>query len=433
MGTRDIIAAKRDGRELAAEEIFEIVLDYACGRIPDYQMSAFLMAAFINGLTFAETSAMTRAVIESGGTLDMSGVSGIKVDKHSTGGVGDKTTLVVIPMLAACGLKSPKMSGRGLGFTGGTLDKLESIPGFSTELDLEQIVRQVNEIGAAMAGQTQDIVPADKKMYALRDVTATVDSIPLIAASVMSKKIACSSDIIMLDVKVGSGAFARDIARARELAETMIAIGSSFGRKVGAAITDMNQPLGRAVGNALEVREAIDTLKGEGPVDLRELCVELSAVILCMVEPDLGMERARSRAVSALDSGQALEVFGKIIGAQCGDVAVIDDPSILPQARCKREVCATESGFVSAIAVDRVGVAASVLGAGRERKEDSIDPAAGLIAHKRLGDQVTAGEPIITLHANNPALFPQAENMVLAAYTIGEYAVPPPLVHEIIF
>lgn len=432
MRTQDIIAAKRDGRELADEDISGIVLNYARGTVPDYQMSAFLMAAYIRGLTFGETSALTRAMIESGSVLDLSGVGGTKVDKHSTGGVGDKTTLVVVPMLAALGLKAPKMSGRGLGFTGGTLDKLESIPGFNTALGLDRIVRQVNEIGAAMAGQTQDIVPADKKIYALRDVTATVDSIPLIAASVMSKKIACSSDVIMLDVKVGSGAFAHDLDRARELARTMIEIGHSLGRKVGAAITDMNQPLGRAVGNALEVTEAIEALKGGGPGDLRALSVELCGIILNIVEPSLGMDAARKRSEAALDSGAALEVFRKIIAAQDGDPRVIDDPSLLPRAEIIREVMSLRNGYVSSIAADRIGMAASLLGAGRERKDDVVDPAVGITVEKKLGDKVDKGDVVAILHANNPALLPEAEAIVMDAYTIGDHIAPPPLVHEVI-
>jgi len=431
MRTQDIIAAKRDGRELAAEDIIGFVLDYARGTVPDYQMSAFLMAAYIRGLTFAETCALTRAMIESGSTLDLSGVSGVKVDKHSTGGVGDKTTLVVIPMLAACGLKCPKMSGRGLGFTGGTLDKLESIPGFNTTLGIDRIVRQVNEIGAAIAGQTQEIVPADKKIYALRDVTATVDSIPLIAASVMSKKIACSSDVIMLDVKVGSGAFARDLDTARELAIEMIEIGRCFGRTVGAAITDMNQPLGRAVGNALEVAEAVEALRGGGPGDLRTLSVELCAIILNMVEPGSDMDAARKRAEQTLDSGAALEVFRKIVAAQNGDARSLDDLSLLPRAKLVREVKSLRSGYVSSIAVDRIGTAASILGAGREHKEDAIDPAVGIVVEKKLGDKIDKGERLAVLHANDPSLLPGAEAIIMDAYMIGDYVSPPPLVHEV--
>ena len=335
-------------------------------------------------------------------------------------------------MLAACGLKCPKMSGRGLGFTGGTLDKLESIPGFNTALGIDRIVRQVNEIGAAIAGQTREIVPADKKIYALRDVTATVDSIPLIAASVMSKKIACSGDVIALDVKMGSGAFARDLDRARELAREMIEIGRSFGRTVGAAITDMNQPLGHAVGNALEVAEAIQALRGGGPGDLRALCVELCAIILNMVEPDSHVDAARERAEKTLDSGAALDVFRMIIAAQDGDARVLGDLSLLPSAKLMREVRSLRSGYVSAIAVDRIGMAASILGAGREHKEDAIDPAVGIVVEKKLGDKVDAGERLAVLHANDPSLPPRAEAIVMDAYTIGDYVSPPPLVHEVV-
>jgi pyrimidine-nucleoside phosphorylase len=362
----------------------------------------------------------------------LSGIDGIKVDKHSTGGVGDKTTLVLIPMIAACGLKAPKMSGRGLGFTGGTLDKLESIPGFNTALGIDRFVKQVNEIGAAIAGQTHDIVPADKKIYALRDVTATVDNIPLIAASVMSKKIACSSDAILLDVKVGSGAFVNDIRKARELAQTMIAIGKSFDRKVCAAITDMNQPLGYAVGNALEVREAIDTLKGGGPADLRALCVELCGIILSIVGLENSADKARKRAEQVLNSGKALEVFRQIIEAQDGDPRVIDDPSLLPTAKITHEVRAVEPGFVAAIAVNRIGIAASVLGAARERKEDSIDLAVGIIIHKKLGDEIIEGDLLATIHANNPSAISSGERIILEAYKIGESVDVLPLVYEII-
>lgn len=431
MRTIDIIAAKRDGRELVAEDIYGIVLDYACGRIPDYQMSAFLMAVYLRGLSFEETSVLTRAMIDSGNKLDLSSIIGTKVDKHSTGGVGDKTTLVVIPILAAMGLKSPKMSGRGLGFTGGTLDKLESIPGFDTALSVTDIIHQVNEIGAAIAGQTEDIVPADKKIYALRDVTATVGSVPLICASVMSKKLACSADVIMLDVKTGSGAFAKDIQTARELASSMITIGRSFGRTVGAAITDMNQPLGAAVGNALEVVEAIDTLKGDGPDDLRLLSIDLSARIVQMSGLCSDADEAKKLAVEALDSGRALDLFRAILRSQKGDPAVIEDYSILPQAKIKHEVIIDQAGFVSAIEVDKIGIAASILGAGREKKDDIIDPAVGLMIHKKLGDPVAPNEPIATIYANDPAKLLPATETIRRAYTIAKAPTPAqPLIHE---
>ncbi|MCE5198948.1 MAG: thymidine phosphorylase [Armatimonadota bacterium] len=428
----DIIAAKRDGKELSSKEIKGIVSGYAWGEVPDYQMSAFLMAVYIRGLSFAETSALTQAMVESGTVLNLDSITGTKVDKHSTGGVGDKTTLVVVPMLAACGLKVAKMSGRGLGFTGGTLDKLESIPGFNTALDVDRFISQVSRIGAAITGQTHGIVPADKKIYALRDVTATVESIPLIAASVMSKKIACGSDVILLDVKVGSGAFVHSIEQARELAQTMIVIGTAFGRKVSAAITDMNQPLGRAVGNALEAAEAIETLKGGGPSDLRELCVELSALMLYIAGQYTDLEDARNASISALASGSALAKFIEIINAQDGDPRVIDDPNILLQAAIVHEVKSATSGYVKAIDCARIGTAASILGAGRERKEDTIDPAVGLVVMKKLGDAVEVGEVLALIYANDPQTIPSASSAILEAYQIGELAQVPPLIYEVI-
>jgi len=433
MRTQDIIAAKRDGQELAEDQIRNLILNYTIGRIPDYQMSAFLMAVYLKGLNFRETSIFTQAMVDSGATLDLSSVSGTKVDKHSTGGVGDKTTLVVVPILAARGLKAPKMSGRGLGFTGGTLDKLESIPGFNTALPVERFVNQVKRIGAAIAGQTADIVPADKKIYALRDVTATVESIPLIAASVMSKKIACASDIILLDVKVGSGAFMHDIGQARELARTMIAIGRNLGRKTGAVITDMNQPLGKAVGNALEVREAIDTLQGLGPVDFTNLCVQLSGIMLYMAAQCKSVDEGRDIARATLDTGAALEKFTEIVQAQDGDPRIIDDPSLLPAANHIYTVTSLDSGVVTGMDTARIGVAASVLGAGREKKEDGIDPAVGVIIEKKLGNRVEKGEALAVINANNPALISQAEFHIRESYAFGDPAELSPFVPEIIF
>ena len=426
----DIIAAKRDGKELAETDIRELVRQYVSGTLPDYQMSAFLMAAFLRGLSFAETTELTRAMIDSGRRLDLSYVDGVKVDKHSTGGVGDKTTLVVVPIIAACGLKAPKMSGRGLGFTGGTLDKLESIPGFRTDLSVERFVDQVASIGAAMAGQTPDIVPADKKIYALRDVTATVESLPLIAASIMSKKIACGADVILLDVKVGSGAFMKTIDSARELARTMIAIGEGLGRTVGAIISDMSQPLGRAVGNSIEVCEAIDALKGDGPADLLTLCIELSAALLHMADSKMTIDDARAAAQSAINSGTALTKLREIISAQGGDPRVIDDPSLLPHASITRPVLSEKYGVVAEIDTASIGVAASVLGAGRERKEDSIDPAVGIVVEKKLGDRVEKGEPLAIVHANDESKIIDAEAIVRRAYKTGERSVVPPIVME---
>lgn len=432
MRIQDIIAAKRDGFELSDEDITRIVSEYGNGTVPDYQMSAFLMAAYIRGLSFSEISAMTQAMIDSGEVLDLSAVDGIKADKHSTGGVGDKTTLIIVPVLASCGLKLAKMSGRGLGFTGGTMDKLESIPGFNTSLSQDKIIAQLNSIGAVMAGQMLDIVPADKKIYALRDVTATVDSIPLISASVMSKKIACSSDVILLDVKVGSGAFAREIKDARELAETMIAIGRNLGRRVGAVISDMNQPLGNAVGNAVEVIEAIETLRGGGPADLRTLCIELCAVILQMAGYCNSIEDARKMAADALDSGAALSKFREIVAAQGGDIRIIDDTSLLPQASITFEVRSDKAGFIEKIDCARVGVVASILGAGREKKEDSIDPSVGIIVRKKIGDYVDAGDVIAVLYANDKDRVQTAQSMIKDAYMIGARCSAPTLIHEMI-
>lgn len=448
----DIIVAKRDGARLEPVDLEMIVRGYASGTVPDYQMSAFLMAVRLKGMSFDETAVMTRVMVESGRTLDLSGIPGVKVDKHSTGGVGDKTTLVVVPVLAACGLKVAKMSGRGLAFTGGTLDKLESIPGplksrpdaggFNTALSVERFVEQVRDIGAAIAGQTSDMVPADKKIYALRDVTATVDSIPLIASSVMSKKIACSADVILLDVKAGCGAFMCDLASARELAQTMIEIGRRFDRKVSALITDMSQPLGHAVGNALEVAEAIETLNGGGPDDLRELCVELSAEALRLaVGGDSGrrhrgsetpptLVEARAPAEDALASGRALEMFRKIIAAQGGDPNVADDPSLLPQAQHRIEVPSESEGFVSAIDCAAIGRAASLLGAGRQRKEDRIDPAVGVVVLKKIGDRVGKHDPLAVIHANDLSAVPEASLAIREAYTLSECAASPRLIIE---
>ena len=432
MGTQDTIAAKRDGKELSDSDIRGLILDYASGAIPDYQMSAFLMAAYIRGLSFAETTSLTRAMVDSGATLDLSAIPGAKVDKHSTGGVGDKTTLVVVPILAACGLKVPKMSGRGLGFTGGTLDKLESIPGFNTALGIDRFVSQIADIGAAMAGQTPDIVPADKMIYALRDVTATVDSIALIAASIMSKKIACGGDVILLDVKVGSGAFMKTIEHGRELARTMIAIGEGLGRKVGAAITDMSQPLGRAVGNALEVREAVDTLHGAGPADLASLCVELSAMLLNLAEPSRTLEEARAAVRDSIASGAALAKFAEIIRAQDCDACVLDDLSLLPQAALAHPVLSEGSGIVAEMDTASIGIAASALGAGRKRKQDAIDPAVGVSVEKKLGDRVEKGEPLAIIHANDPSAVPEAESLIRNSYILGDMPNVHPLILDFI-
>ena len=430
MKAQNIIAAKRDGQELADSDIRQFVAGYTSGEIADSQMSAFLMAAYIRGLSFDETTSLTLAMIESGKVLDLSSIAATKVDKHSTGGIGDKTTLALVPMLAACGFIVPKMSGRGLGFTGGTVDKLESIPGFNTTLSLERFVKQLAEIGAAIAGQSSEITPADKMIYALRDVTATVDSIPLIAASIMSKKIACSGEVILLDVKVGSGAFMKTIERARELSNTMVAIGTNLNRRVGALITDMSQPLGRAIGNALEMSEAIETLRGRGPADLTDLCVELCAVLINLAEPDCNMTQAIDRARESLDSGAASAKFAEIVEAQGGDIRALDDPSLLPQANIVHSVCSRCAGVVSRIDAAGIGEAASALGAGRQRKEDGIDPAVGVLIEKKIGDTVKSGDVLAIIHGNDPAAVDCADKIIQRCYTIGAEANIPPLIVE---
>ncbi len=430
MTISDIIAAKRDGFELSGEDIRRLVLGYTAGEVADYQMSAFLMAAYIRGLNFSETAGLTAAMVDSGNVLDLSQIEGIKVDKHSTGGVGDKTTLVIVPMLAACGLKAPKMSGRGLGFTGGTVDKLESIPGFNTSLSLNDFIKQIDEIGAAMAGQTANMAPADKMIYALRDVTATVDSIPLISASIMSKKIACGADAILLDVKVGNGAFMKNLDDARQLARTMIEIGKNLDRKVGAIITDMNQPLGCAVGNSLEVREAIDTLSGHGPADLTRLCIELCTSALILADTGCCADKARSMAENTLSSGAALGKFGQIIGAQGGNEDVLHNPALMGEASIKKEVKADSTGVVSEIDTAGVGRAASALGAGRQRKDDQIDPVVGLIVEKKIGDKVEIGDTIATIHGNDESKIQQAEAILKSCYILGDSAQAPQLIVE---
>jgi len=428
MRITDIIAAKRDGRELEPEDIESIVLGSVRGDVADYQMSAFLMACYIRGLSRRETFALTMAMVASGSVLDLSSIPGYKVDKHSTGGVGDKATLVVVPILAACGLKVPKMSGRGLGFTGGTLDKLESIPGFRTRLSNEQIVSQVREVGAVMAGQTAELVPADKLMYALRDVTATVDSIPLISASVMSKKIACGADHVLLDVKAGSGALAKDIESARCLADLMIDIGKNAGRHVAAVITDMSQPLGHTVGNAIEVAEAIETLKGAGPPDLREICLTLSGLLVEMCGASDGL----AQAAAALESGAALEAFRRVLRAQGGDEHILDDPLRLPRAAYSTPILSKQTGHISSIDCAMVGTAALLLGAGREHKEDSVDHAVGLRIHVKVGDYVSRGDQIAELYANDSSRVDAASRALLGGIVVGDCVVQPPRVLDVL-
>jgi pyrimidine-nucleoside phosphorylase len=417
----ELIQRKRDGEELPADELSELVLAYTRGEVPEYQMSAFLMAVYFRGLSSAETFALTDAMVRSGETIELGPLLGRKVvDKHSTGGVGDKTTLAVGPIVAACGVPFGKMSGRGLGHTGGTLDKLEAIPGFRVELTLDELVAQVKEVGVAIIGQTADLVPADKQLYGLRDVTATVDNVSLIAASIMSKKIAAGADAIVLDVKVGDGAFMKSLSDARVLAESMISLGRRAGREVIAELTDMDQPLGRAVGNALEVREARATVVGEGPEDFTELVLDSCAHLLAL--SDLGIDEAegRRRAEAAVADGSALAAYERWVRAQGGD----PDPDVLPKAPHIKEVFAPRGGYVHALAALPVGIASVHLGGGRRAKEDRIDPSVGIVCLKKRGDAVQDGEPLAEIHARDETSAEEAARDVLAAYSFGDDAPP---------
>jgi pyrimidine-nucleoside phosphorylase len=410
----ELIQRKRDGAELSDAEIGDLVLAYARDEVPDYQMAAFCMAAFFKGLTPAETHALTDAMVRSGETIDLSALGRKVVDKHSTGGVGDKTSIALGPVVAACGVPFAKMSGRGLGHTGGTLDKLEAIPGFRIELDGDEFIRQVTDVGMAIIGQTADLVPADKKLYALRDVTATVDIIPLIASSIMSKKIAGGADAIVLDVKVGDGAFMKTLDEARELAEAMVELGRRAGREVVCELTDMDQPLGRAVGNALEIAEVLDTLDGNGPPDLVELVVGASAHLLALSDLGVDVDEGRRRAQEALDGGAARDVYERWVRAQDGDPR----RDALPTAAVTRPVPAGASGYVGAIATTAVGLAALHLGAGRVRKEDAIDHAVGVVCLAKGGDRVESGAPIAEIHARDEESAARAAEEVEAAYSI---------------
>jgi len=417
----ELIQRKRDGHELAAEEISELVLGYVHGDVPDYQMSAFCMAVYFRGLSAAETFALTEAMIRSGETIDLGAAIGRKVvDKHSTGGVGDKTSLAVGPIVAACGVPFGKMSGRGLGHTGGTLDKLESIPGFRIELTTDEFLAQVREVGIAIIGQTADLVPADKLLYGLRDVTATVDNVSLIASSIMSKKIAGGADAIVLDVKVGDGAFMKTREDARTLAEAMLELGRRAGREVVCVLTDMDQPLGQAVGNALEVREAIATVRGEGPPDFTELVLASCAHLLALSDLGIDEETGRRRAEQAVADGSALAAYRRWIEAQGGD----PDEGALPGAPVVREVAADRSGFVGSIGAVDVGVAALRLGAGRRTKEDAIDHAVGVRCLAKRGDRVDEGQPLAEVHARDDESADRGVADVRAAYVLADE--PPP-------
>ena len=411
----DIIAKKRDNKELSGEEISYFVKGFTSGEIPDYQAAALLMAIYINGMTDRETALLTMEMANSGDTADMSAVEGVTVDKHSTGGVGDKTTLIIVPIVAALGGKVAKMSGRGLGHTGGTVDKLESIPGFQTELSPEEFFDNVNKIGAAMISQSGNLAPADKKIYALRDVTATVSSIPLIASSIMSKKIASGSDCIVLDVKYGSGAFMKNIEDAKELARQMVDVGRACGRKVSAVLSNMDTPLGFAVGNSLEVIEAVKVLKGEQKDDLYDICIELAANMLTL-SIDKPIDECRELAKGAIEDGSAFEKLKEIVKAQGGETAVLDDTELFEKAKYSFEITAEESGYISRLDSEKIGISSVILGAGREHKGDKIDHSAGILLKKKTGDFVNKGDILAVMYANDESKFDEAEKVFKSAF-----------------
>lgn len=417
----DIILKKRANLPLTDEEIRFVIDGYVKGEIPDYQVSALLMTIVFNGMNARELGTLTLAMAQSGNMVDLSDIDGITVDKHSTGGVGDKTTLIIAPLVAACGGKVAKMSGRGLGHTGGTIDKMESIPNLKVSLEQDAFINQVNKIGLAVIGQSEGLAPADKKLYALRDVTGTVDSIPLIASSVMSKKLASGAQAILLDVKVGSGAFMKNIEDARALAKAMVDIGKENGRSVKAVLTDMDRPLGHDIGNALEIREVIDTLKGHGPEDLTHECIIMAAHML-VLSHICDYETALSRVQEALDSGAALERLRMMIDAQDGDSRVIDDESLLAIGKFTYDVTAPQDGYITYMNTEQCGIASVMLGAGRTVKDGLIDYSAGIVMHKKTGDAVRMGERIATLYASDESLFTNAAQTYLAAITIGNTA-----------
>lgn len=427
----DLIIKKQEGKALTKEEIRFIIAGYTDGSIPDYQMSAWAMAVFFQDMTDEERMELTMAMAESGDQIDLSAIEGIKVDKHSTGGVGDTTTLVLAPLVASCGVPVAKMSGRGLGHTGGTLDKLESIPGFHIEIDEKEFAAIVNENKVAVIGQSGNLCPADKKLYALRDVTGTVNSLPLIASSIMCKKIAAGADAIVLDVKTGAGAFMKTEEDAKALAHAMVKIGNLAGRKTMAIISDMSQPLGVAVGNALEVEVAIETLKGNGPKDLEALCIELGSQMVYLGGKSADLAEARELVNENLRNGKALEKFKVFVASQGGNPAVVDDYSLMPQASRQQDVLAEASGYVTEIVADDIGVAAMLLGAGRATKESTIDLAAGLKILKKVGDPVQKGEAIVTMFANK-ADFGPAEKLIQEAYSIGAERKEITLIHGVI-
>ncbi|KAB7672877.1 pyrimidine-nucleoside phosphorylase [Bacillus sp. B1-b2] len=428
----DLIEKKRDGKELTKEEISFIIDGYTDGSIPDYQMSAFSMAVFFQDMTENERADLTMAMVHSGDVIDLSAIEGIKVDKHSTGGVGDTTTLVLGPLVATLGVPVAKMSGRGLGHTGGTIDKLESVKGFHVEIENEEFIDLVNKNKLAVIGQSGNLTPADKKLYALRDVTATVNSIPLIASSIMSKKIAAGADAICLDVKTGSGAFMKTLEDSRELAVAMVQIGNNVGRKTMAVISDMSQPLGFAIGNALEVKEAIDTLNGKGPEDLTELCLILGSHMVYLAGKADSTEEARLMLQEVIDNGKALETFKLFLSSQGGDATVVDNPELLPSAKYVIELPAKQSGYISEITADSIGTAAMILGAGRATKDSEIDLAVGLVLRKKIGDQVNEGDSLVTIYSNNEDVEEVKNSLYEHIQISSEEVKAPTLIYEVI-
>ncbi|WP_062532548.1 pyrimidine-nucleoside phosphorylase [Jeotgalibaca dankookensis] len=427
----DLIEKKRNGKTLTEQEIHWIIKGYTENTIEDYQMSALLMAIYFQGMNQVEASTLTTAMVESGDQVDLSKINGVKVDKHSTGGVGDTTTIILAPLVASVGVPVAKMSGRGLGHTGGTLDKLEAIPGFHIEFTNEEFINNVNEHKIAVIGQSGNLTPADKKIYALRDVTATVNSIPLIASSIMSKKIAAGSDAIVLDVKVGSGAFMKDNEQATELAKTMVDIGSQVNRQTMAVVSDMSQPLGRAIGNALEIKEAINVLRGEGPEDLTELVLTLGSQMVVLGQQANDLDEARQMLEQAIQSGKALDKLKEFIVIQGGDESIVDNPDKLPQAKFEIQLPAKESGFVSEMTADQIGVASMKLGAGRETKDQEINMAVGIILNKKIGDAVKEGESLLTIYSDTKDI-EETKEILYNSIIISDKSTKPTLIHSII-
>lgn len=427
----DIIEKKQMGKALTEEEIRFIVEGFTDSSIPDYQVSAWMMAIYFKGMNEEEASHLTMAMVESGDQIDLSDIEGVKVDKHSTGGVGDTTTIVLAPLVASAGVPVAKMSGRGLGHTGGTLDKFEAIDGFEIEVPIEKFIELVNKNKVAVVGQTGNLAPADKKMYGLRDVTSTVQSIPLIASSIMSKKIASGADAIVLDVKVGDGAFMKTVEQARQLAETMVQIGEQVNRKTLAVISDMSQPLGFAVGNALEVQEAIDTLRGEGPTDLTELCLVLGSQMLMAANKVDTLEEGKTLLQEKINNGEALETLRQFIEHQGGNPAVVDNPELLPQAKYQIPIVAERDGVISEWIAHEVGIACSILGAGREKYTDDIDPAVGVVLKVKVGDKVKKGDPVVVVHSNTENI-DEVKEKLNNAFTISDHSDPIQLIVDTI-